>query len=175
MQLNEVKGCPFCGGAIGSLNVEIDSVMYRSGYRLGLYKGVFTCAYCESEIHITGDSHEDLLKKWNELPRKKEETMNNAFDWKYIDKDGNPEKEGVYWVVLLYENFGKTIAEVDTRYFGEAEKNEGWIMEGQPDTGLVWTEETGSYEGERVWAWAEIGRPQFPERLPENVVIAGEE
>ena len=56
------------------------------------------------------------------------------------------------------------------------DRNEGkdadlmWLLCGEPwtpDT-MVWTEQTGSYEGERVWAWADIDdKPDMP--LPEGV------
>ena len=65
----ETKPCPICGGFIGTANFEVDSVGYYNGHRMGIYKGVFICSRCQSEIHITGDSHKDLIKKWNELPR----------------------------------------------------------------------------------------------------------
>ena len=96
-------------------------------------------------------------------------------EWKYVDKDGNPAKEGVYFVTLIYSEMGDEevpghmVAEVDTRYFGDAEKYAGWIMKDQPNTGLVWTKEMGSAEDEVVWAWAELEEAPFPERLPDGV------
>ncbi len=108
-------------------------------------------------------------------------------DWKYVAKDGNPEKEGVYDCVLIWEerkakdpgkegvltddNFestGRVLAFFDSRYFGPAEKYEGWIMKDQPNEGLVWTEECGSYSGERVYAW--LPARLYPDiELPEGV------
>ena len=97
--------------------------------------------------------------------------------WNYIDKDGNPTKDGTYWVTLIFSGWDKEKQEpndvnfvmIDTRYFGDAKECEGWIMNDQPKEGLVWTEETGSMPNERVWAWAEMEETPFPDRLPEGV------
>lgn len=98
--------------------------------------------------------------------------------WHYRDEKGNPQTPGVYWVTLIYPEIrdgketGRTVAEVDTRYFADIDKNpdlENWVMEDEPEHGLVWTEQTGSFEHERVWAWAELDETPFPERLPEGV------
>ena len=91
--------------------------------------------------------------------------------WNYV-KDGNPTKEGVYWVCLLFPEYndgptGRTAAEINTRWFGTGE---GWRMEGEPETGLAWHEETGSYYHEKVYAWAEHEEPPFPDVLPDGVV-----
>ena len=86
-----------------------------------------------------------------------------AADWKYVEKDGNPEEMGTYYCLLVspqeLEN-GDVIThyEFDERWFGDAQSPvaEGWIMGGQPDHGLVWTEQCGSRENERVYAWKEL-------------------
>lgn len=81
-------------------------------------------------------------------------------EWKYVEKDGNPKEMGTYYCLvvgsLLYN--GKTIPhyEYDTRWFGEGETAQAWKMDGQPDSGLVWTEQSGSMEGEQVYAWREL-------------------
>lgn len=81
-------------------------------------------------------------------------------EWKYVEKDGNPKEMGTYYclVVAPLEYNGKTIPhyEYDTRWLGEGETAQGWKMDGQPDSGLVWTEQTGSMEGEQVYAWREL-------------------
>lgn len=81
-------------------------------------------------------------------------------EWKYVEKDGNPKEMGTYYclVVAPSEYNGKTIPyyEYDQRWFGEGETAQAWKMEGQPDSGLVWTEQTGSMEGEQVYAWREL-------------------
>ena len=102
---------------------------------------------------------------FDEFADKVNEAIDIAIDslrtnWKYVHKDGNPEHMGEYFCMLVSptEYEGKTIPffEYDTRYFGEAEKYEGWIMDGQPDNGLVWTEGIGSALGEKVYAWHEL-------------------
>ena len=81
-------------------------------------------------------------------------------EWKYKEKDGNPKEMGTYYclVVAPSEYNGKTIPyyEYDLRWFGEGETAQAWKMDGQPDSGLVWTEQTGSMQGEQVYAWREL-------------------
>ena len=108
-------------------------------------------------------------------------------DWKIVARDGNPEKEGVYDVILIYEEAkykgpegehliseeswektGQRFAVRDSRWFGMARADDGWIMKDQPKEGLVWHEETGSYMGESVYAWLHMR--DYPEiELPECV------
>lgn len=106
--------------------------------------------------------------------------------WKIVSKDGNPDKEGVYDCVLIYQQkilknpedlntdreewipTGKIIAFRDSRWFGPASPNDGWIMEDQPKTGLAWHEESGSYIGESVYAW--LPDREYPDiELPDGV------
>lgn len=112
-------------------------------------------------------------------------------DWKIVAKEGNPEKEGVYDVILIYEETkyvgpegehrisdecwiktgiktGKRYAVRDSRWFGMARENDGWIMKDQPKEGLVWHEESGSYPSESVYAW--LPQRDYPDiSLPEGV------
>lgn len=97
--------------------------------------------------------------------------------WNYVDKDGNPNKPGMYWVTLIHPEWkdgkktGKMVAEVDARYYADLDKEpelKGWTMDDEPDNGLAWTEESGSYSGERVHAWIEIEDIGIAE-LPEGV------
>lgn len=85
--------------------------------------------------------------------------------WNYVEKDGNPKQPGRYWVTLIYPGWkdGKQTeemyAEVDSRSYVDLDKNpwlENWIMDGEPKSGLTWTEECGSSMGERVYAWMPI-------------------
>ncbi len=109
-------------------------------------------------------------------------------NWKYVEKDGNPAEAGMYWVTLLYDECytegdsqevkftGKKYAAVETRYFGDITNDPelaGWAMAGEPNTGLVWTEETGSHFGEKGWARMPIGAVSIAE-LPEGYVAANE-
>lgn len=97
--------------------------------------------------------------------------------WNYVEKDGNPEKAGLYWVTLIYperkdgKKTGKFMAEVDTRYFADLDKESdlrGLTMDGEPDSGFAWTEECGSISGERVHAWMPMEDIRIAE-LPEGV------
>lgn len=83
--------------------------------------------------------------------------------WNYVEKDGNPKEPGTYWVTLIYPAWefegGKTekkLAEVTLRYFADLDKEpelRGWVMNDEPESGLAWTEESGSIKGEKVYAW----------------------
>jgi len=96
-------------------------------------------------------------------------------DWNIVAKDGNPEKSGIYLCVLIHPiwdgdtDTGVRKAEVSSRYFGDAKKYSGWVMDDQPDTGLVWTEQSGSILGESVYAWMKRPKPEVPE-LPDGVI-----
>ena len=103
--------------------------------------------------------------------------------WNYVAKHGNPDKEGLYDVILIYDQVervdegytedsfiptGKQFAVRESRWFGPARVNDGWIMKDQPKEGLVWHEETGSYWNERVYAWYPLR--EYPDvELPEGV------
>lgn len=98
--------------------------------------------------------------------------------WYYVNSDGNPTKAGEYWVTLIYDEWedckptGRRCACIDRRYFADLDKDPSalsWIMDGQPTTGLAWTQECGSGAGEQVWAWMNIGDIEYP-GLPEGVV-----
>ena len=83
-----------------------------------------------------------------------------AAEWHYSDKE-RPTREGVYWCVLIHDEYmdskptGRKLAELETRWYGTVEDDvsRSWVMDGEPETGLVWTEETGSWMHERVYAW----------------------
>lgn len=89
-----------------------------------------------------------------------------------MDTDGNPEKTGIYLTVLLYPEHDvenetrRMLATVDTRWFGA---RDSWAMEGQPEEGFVWSEESGSSWHERVYAWAELVEIGETVRLPDGV------
>lgn len=85
-------------------------------------------------------------------------------EWKYAPE--RPTKEGVYQCILeapVYDTDadGNPIDNEDyheigmeTRFFGNV--HNGWVMHGEPDEGMVWTEECGSAWHERVAAWREL-------------------
>ena len=88
--------------------------------------------------------------------------------WRIVSRDGNPDRKGTYEVLLIYELDGKKLAETNIRDFGQAEEAAGWIMADQPREGLVWEEQSGSIDGESVYAW--IPMHEFPtDELPEGV------
>ncbi|MDO4306010.1 MAG: hypothetical protein Q4C77_04185 [Eubacteriales bacterium] len=104
--------------------------------------------------------------------------------WNYVEKDGNPKVPGIYWCTLIANEWkdGKRterrVAYVETRYFADLDKEpdaKSWAMEGEPETGLAWIEECGSYEGEKVHAWMtleDVGIAELPdgvERLSDTV------
>ena len=106
-------------------------------------------------------------------------------EWKYVEKDGNPDKKGLYLTTVIHpevkrigkgyseEDFEKTgtiFADVETRAFEKVvEENKQWIMENQPNEGLVWMEESGSYMHEYVYAWQELDDINTV-TLPEGVI-----
>jgi len=95
--------------------------------------------------------------------------------WHYMDTEGRPKEKGIYWVTLIFSGWDREKQEpnnerfvtVETRYLGDSDS--GWIMEGEPAEGYVWTEEIGSMPNERVWAWAKMEETPFPDRLPDGV------
>lgn len=122
----------------------------------------------EEEMCLRGD----MLRETLELLEKA------RADWRCVEKDGNPDAEGMYHVILIYSGWdsekrepnGELYATREARWFGDAVKAgfENWVMRDQPDHGLVWTEETGSYPNERVYAW--LPRRDYPDiELPEGV------
>ena len=81
-------------------------------------------------------------------------------------KDRNPEEKGTYLVTIEYNKWvdgemtDEIVTEVDTRWFGNGlELCPNWVMDDQPDEGLVWTEQCGSIKGERVIAWKPLSDP----------------
>lgn len=97
--------------------------------------------------------------------------------WNYVEKDGNPKEPGEYWVTLIYPEWkdgkqtGKVLAEVGSRYYADLDNEpdlKGWVMDGEPETGLAWTEECGSSAGEKVHAWMPIESIEIAD-IPEGV------
>ena len=108
-------------------------------------------------------------------------------DWKLTEKDGNPQKEGTYYVILISpeikeyktdedgndvsEYTGRNLAWYDCRYLAQGPINDdSWAMENQPDDAeYYWTEQTGSAFRERVYAWLDLSSLDAP-ALPNGVV-----
>lgn len=133
---------------------------------------VVRCEECEYQYdcHVNGAEHAVMPDALELLQALK------PADWRFVARDGNPDKEGVYDVILIYHGWDKAKQEAndelfatrDLRWFGDADKCRGWAMEDQPDHGLVWSEETGSSPRERVYAW--LPQRDYPNiALPEGV------
>ena len=97
--------------------------------------------------------------------------------WHIVSEDGNPKTAGQYFVIVFYHpwEFGAPVEDklcgcVDVRDFMDAKQAQNWVMDDQPDEGLVWTEQTGSCAGESVYAWLELDEAELPV-IPENVVM----
>lgn len=93
---------------------------------------------------------------------------------KWRPADERPTEEGVYWCVLLHDEYkdykptGRKLADIETRCFGVVDGvDRSWVMDGEPETGLVWKEETGSWTGEKVWMW----KPMLDDDLSEDVKL----
>lgn len=114
----------------------------------------------ERYIHNTTGEDDEFAISVNTALDMAINALKEQAEWKYVEKDGNPKEMGTYYclVVAPAEYNGKTIPhyEYDQRWFGEGETAQAWKMDGQPDSGLVWTEQTGSMEGEQVYAWREL-------------------
>lgn len=96
-------------------------------------------------------------------------------NWRIVSRDGNPEKSGTYMTVLIHEENGQRYAVVETRYYANLDEEpdlKGWAMTGQPDHGLAWLEETGSYKDEAVYAWRELAPIATPP-IPGDVIWLG--
>lgn len=108
-------------------------------------------------------------------------------NWKYVEKHGNPPREGQYWVTILYAGHsyskekgmyltGEKFAKVTQRTLADITENKelkGWKMDDQPDQGLVWLSDNDSVIGEHVWAW--LPHEEVPiADLPEGYKVANE-
>ena len=157
------------------------------------------CTVLESRRFISGIIEEDrewqlekqrlaeeaeTQKETEEEPGKTEEVEEEAKTegWRYVLKDGNPEEPGVYWTTLIYDECkdneftGRKCATVESRMFADLDKEPflaAWIMNGQPETGLAWTQESGSWYNEEVWAWKPVEEIEMAD-LPSGVVKGGE-
>lgn len=92
---------------------------------------------------------------------------------KWHPANKRPTESGEYFVYLEYEEYkngqptGRKAREIDIRHFGTCYS---WKMDGEPDEGLVWEEQTGSYLGEHVLAWMKM--PKEPDiDIPDNTVL----
>lgn len=110
----------------------------------------------------------ELVKSWEE--------EDEAIDWVGLFERGEngwrydrPTVESEYLCILIFPEFkdgektGKTQAAIGVRWFGD---DQDWAMDDEPEEGLVWTSQTGSFGEEKVFAWREL--PAI-DKLPEGV------
>lgn len=102
-------------------------------------------------------------------------------DWCLTAKDGNPDKPGIYYVIVIRSGWDKEkqqltderFAELTTRMLEEYDpSDDDWVMEGQPKEGFVWHEEAWSNTNEYVYAWLPIEVDPANVELPEGVKLA---
>ena len=91
------------------------------------------------------------------------------YTYKWYPANKRPTEAGEYFVYLEFEEYkngqptGRKEREIDIRHFGTCYS---WKMDGEPDEGLVWEEQTGSSMGEKVLAWMKM--PKEPDiEIPE--------
>ena len=133
----------------------------------------------ESAIDLAEKTGSVLVKTTPDVAKeainmiKEEKTMNK---WHIVSEDGNPKKAGTYFVMLIYpewedgEDTGRRGGCVGTRDLMNAEDARGWIMQDQPEEGLVWTDQVGSTYGESVYAWLELEEAEMP-KFPDGVIV----
>lgn len=96
-------------------------------------------------------------------------------EWCLTAKDGNPDEAGNYYVIVIYpecrpdHDLSKRYAELTTRYCNEYNPDDGWVMKGQPDHGMVWYEDSGSSPNEYVYAWLPVCPVKDDIELPKGV------
>lgn len=56
-----IDHCPACGNGVSG---EVKTPYY------GRAEGVFVCAKCGAQMHIFGESAQEVIDKWNNLPRR---------------------------------------------------------------------------------------------------------
>jgi len=131
--------------------------------------------YTEAAVILEGLEDDRFSRRAEALRLVREKLL--LPDWCYVGADGNPEKAGIYYVIVIYSGWDEEkqqptderFAEIDTRLFDEYDPEGGWVMQGQPNEGLVWYDETGIRPNEYVYAWLpiEVGRAQV--ELPNGV------
>ena len=99
-------------------------------------------------------------------------------DWCLTAKDGNPDKPGIYYVIVIRSGWDKEkkqltderFAELTTRMLDEYNPSDDYrVMKDQPQEGLVWYEEIGVGAYESVYAWLPMNDDTSKVALPEGV------
>ena len=69
MNYEDLKPCPVCGRRCSTIEMNLDLVGFRNGYRMGVWNGTFECSCCGSTIKLYGDNAKQIYDKWNNLAR----------------------------------------------------------------------------------------------------------
>ena len=146
------------------------------------YNGSDVFYTLEGQLEIYNEDSELVWSGWIiDIPELKEKLLKEKKKWRYVKTDGNPKEPGEYLVTLIHPEWengkktGREVAEVAKRYFADLDEDPecvNWIMVGEPDEGLVWTEDTGSAMYERVYAWMpieDIGIAELPDGVEREV------
>lgn len=106
------------------------------------------------------------------------------YHWNVVSKYGNPEREGNYWVVLLYDSPNdeeamqhgiittRAFLDVsdDDRFYKRRMSTMDGVLDYQKDKKCTWMLDNVSYINERVYAWLDAPIHEIPlPRLPEGV------
>lgn len=127
------------------------------------YNGTMAVFSLSGQLTLFDENDNEIIDIWvTDIPELKEILLKKEKKWNYVETDGNPKEPGLYWTTLIHPEWkdgkktGKEIAETATRYFANLDTDpdmKDWTMDGEPSTGLAWTEETGSAMHEKVYAW----------------------
>ena len=132
--------------------------------------------YTEAAVILEGLEDDRFSKRAEALKLVREKLL--LPDWCYVSADGNPDKPGIYYVIVIYSGWDKEkheatderFAEMTTRLFDEYDPSDSnWVMEGQPKEGIVWYEEVGSNANESVYAWLPMEVNPADVTLPDGV------
>lgn len=132
--------------------------------------------YTEAAVILEGMEDTRFSRRAEALRMAREKLL--LPDWRYLGADGNPEKAGIYYVIVIYSGWDKEkreatderFAQMTTRLLDEYDPSDDkWVMEGQPKEGLVWYEEVGSEANETVYAWLPMEVDPAQVTLPKGV------
>lgn len=130
------------------------------------YNGMTVVFSLEGQLTLFDKNDNEIIDMWvTDIPEVRNILLNKGKTlWHYVEKDGNPQEAGIYYVTLIFPEWkdgkktGRYFAEVNSRYFADLDEEPDlklWIMDGQPENGLAWIEECGSVKGETVYAWTD--------------------
>lgn len=98
--------------------------------------------------------------------------------WLFVNKDGNPKKEGYYWCTLIADIYkdgeptGQKVAYGDLRAYEDVTKlSEEYRMKDQPREGLGWVRDADGFGSETVYAWNTEKKSVGVCDLPEGIIV----